>query len=155
MFNYYPDGYLVQLIREPVSWYSSIKARVLAGRGASLPIYQGLDPAVKAYVEQAKSIQYNLDEFAGRCILIDYDVLAKTTPSVMDGLLNVFGIRATQIATIPTFNSRPIGPNSSFRGIPYSREDILEAGELQILQDEALPAYAAVRKRARFSNDLQ
>jgi hypothetical protein len=154
MFNYYPDGYLIQLIRDPVSWYSSVKARVLAGRGADLAIYQGLDSAVKAYMEQAESINHNLDEFAVRCILIDYDALAKATASVMCGLLNMLRIRATEIAMIPTFNSRPIGPNSSFRGLPYSREDILEADELRILQDKALPAYAALRKRARFLDAL-
>ena len=152
IFGYYPDGYLVQLIREPLGWYSSVKARVVAGRArADLSIYQGLGPALEAYLEQAETIKHNLSEFGERCILIDYNAMVNGTQAVMKGLLEVLGVPPTEIAAIPTFNSRPVGPNSSFQGIPYTRDNILETYEVRLLEERALPAYAALRKQAQFS----
>jgi hypothetical protein len=151
MFSYYPDGYLVHVIREPVGWYSSVKARVVSGRArADLSIYQGLGHALQAYLDQADAFKHNLDQLGEKCILFDYDALVNATASVMNGLLEILNIRPTEIATVPTFNSRLIGPNSSFRGISYTRDTILDADELRLLKQSALPAYAELRKLARF-----
>ncbi len=65
-FTYYPDGYLVQLIREPITWYTSVKALQMGGRvKKDLAIYRGLDPAIKCYLDQAETMEENSVRVSG------------------------------------------------------------------------------------------
>jgi hypothetical protein len=142
-FGYYPDGYLVQIIREPVSWYRSVKAKP---REASAASGHDVDDAIEMYRQQAGTLEINLREFPGRCILLDYDQLVAEPAWHMDRLCARFGLENSAIAATPTFNGLPIGANSSFRDGGVPRESILSAGEIARLEREAMPIYEEVRR---------
>ncbi len=145
-FGYYPDGYLIQIIREPVSWYRSVKAKRLKASSGFLKDNRSVDDAIAIYRQQAATLEVNLREYPGRCFLLDYDELVAEPDLHMGRLCERFGLQHSAIAAEPTFNGLPIGPNSSFRDGRVSRESVLSASEMAQLEREAMPVYEKVRR---------
>lgn len=145
-FRYYPDGYLLQIIREPVSWYRSVKAKPRKATSTSPTKERSVEGAIEAYRQQAATFPGNLRQYPGRCLLLDYDELAAEPGLQMAKLFEHFGLEYADIATKTTFNGLTIGPNTSFRGGKVAREDILSAKEIAELEREAMPIYEDARR---------
>ena len=148
-FSYYPDGYLIQIIREPVSWYRSVKAKPRIRRpAASDPPTdkRGVWHAIEIYRQQGDTLEANLRNHPGRCILLDYDQLVADPSLHMARLCGQLGLEYSEIAAKATFNGHPIGPNSSFRNADVRPETILSAEEIARLEREAMPIYEEARR---------
>ena len=143
-FGYYPDGYLIQIIREPVAWYRSVRAKSLRGLPAaagSAKDKRSIDRAIEMYRQQGITLGDNLRKHPGRCFLLDYDKLVADPDSHMAGLCELLGLEYSEIASQATFNGLPIAPNTSFRNVPIPRESILSANEIHQIEREAIPIY--------------
>ncbi len=145
-FRYYPDGYLLQIVREPVSWYRSVKAKPRKAPLATPAKERSVEGAIEIYRQQAATFPVNLRRYPGRCLLLDYDALVAEPGAQMARLCERFGLEYSDIAAKTTFNGHPIGPNTSFRGGKVAREDVLSAEEIARLEQEAVPIYEEARR---------
>ena len=148
-FGYYPDGYLIQILREPVSWYRSVKAKPRKRSAQTSGFWidsRSLSFAIETYRQQAATLQANLQKYPRRCILLDYDHLAAEPGLHMNELCKQFGLEYSDMATKATFNGLPVQPNTSFRDGQSSRESILSASEIAVLEREVMPIYEEVRR---------
>lgn len=145
-FVYYPDGYLLQIIREPITWYRSVKAKPRKRTSASNDTYRSIDRAIDLYRQQGATLGDNLRKYPGRCLLLDFDQLAAEPALHMARLCEHIGLQYSDIAAGATFNGLPIGPNTSFRSGQVARENILSAKEIAKLEREALPVYEDARR---------
>jgi hypothetical protein len=143
-FGYYPDGYLIQIIREPVAWYRSVKAKPRK-RAGSPSRGRNIDEALEMYRRQGLSLADNLRRYPGRCILLDYDDLVSDPASHMAFLCAEFGLEYSEIASRATFNGFPIGANTSFRNSSVP-ESILSPSEIALVEREAGPTYKEARQ---------
>jgi hypothetical protein len=104
-FRIYPDGRLISILRDPLSWYTSA---------------QGRDPEaeVEGLLELWKrSAREMLDadrRFGERLFVVRFDELVLDTAATMRRLADFLGIDFDPQLAIPTFNGYPVGPNSSY-----------------------------------------
>jgi len=126
-FADYPDGRLIGIVREPVSWYASA-VRYMPER------YARVDRAVELWRQSALSLLEAREAYgAERVRLVNFERLVSDTRATMAELTDWLGIDLPPIATVPTFNTRPIRANSSF--------DVAGHGVLEEAahRDDALP----------------
>jgi hypothetical protein len=105
LFELYPDGRLISILRDPESWFSSA---------------QGRDPEAdpEALLELWKRSAHEMVEAKGRygdlVYVLRFDELVRDTEATMRPLAGFLGIEYDPILATPTFNSYPVGANSSF-----------------------------------------
>jgi Sulfotransferase family len=104
-FQLYPDGRLVSILRDPLSWFTSA---------------QGRDPGadVEALLEHWKRSTREMLEaerrYWERVSIVRFERLVLDTAATMRHLADVLGIDFDERLTTPTFNGYPVGPNSSY-----------------------------------------
>jgi Sulfotransferase family len=116
LFDMYPDGFLVSLVRDPRSWYASVSVGPLARK------WPDVHSGVKAW---RRSVQAALDareRFPERVLLLTYEQLVGDTERSMRWLAARIGLTMSPVLLTPTFNGRPIRANSSF---PVERHGVL------------------------------
>jgi hypothetical protein len=105
LFELYPDGRLISILRDPLSWYSSA---------------QGRDPEADSEVllelwKRSASEMLEADRrFGERVCVIRFDELLLDTAGTMRRLAGFLEIEFDPLLTIPTFNGFPVGANSSY-----------------------------------------
>jgi hypothetical protein len=105
LFELYPDGRLISILRDPLSWYSSA---------------QGRDPEADPETlldHWNRSAQEMLDahrRYGERFCVVRFDGLVLETEATMRRLADFLGIDFHPTLTTPTFNGYPVGANSSF-----------------------------------------
>jgi len=105
LFELYPDGRLISILRDPLSWYSSAQGR---DRGA--------DPD-KLLEHWRRSVQEILEadrRYGDRVCVVRFDELVLDTEAAMRRLADFLGIDFDPSLTSPTFNGYPVGANSSY-----------------------------------------
>jgi len=141
-FRYYPDGYLIHVLRDPLSWYDSVKARsdrLHRRQTEMLGIYRDLKSAVYWYGKQAAVFERNLDKYPGRVMLITYDSLVSDRERVMKNICRKVSIDYESLLLRPTFNCVTVGRNTSFRD--GKRRNELETHEVDEIQTHCLSIY--------------
>ena len=130
-FADYPDGRLIQIVRDPRTWYPSAKHH--GPRGG-----RECDPGeiLRPWCESAKAILRNRDRFGDKVIVLRFEDLVGRTEVTMRGLCLKLDIEFEPTLLRPTFNGRSIVANSSFEvtnpGVmiaPLSREKMLSEQE--------------------------
>lgn len=147
-FEVYPDGYLISLIREPKSWYSSMKRH--SKEFADIP------QTMKMWIESAQAMVRNKKEFGDKvCILRFEDLVANTSEAMHFLAEDLLGLMFNDVLLMPTFNKQPIKANTSFKveqfGVikdPISRAKTLNSEESKIIDDMAGGVYEATRDSA-------
>ena len=140
----YPDGYLISIVRSPLSWYPSI-ARLKGGkRGFSTKelIAAHWNNAVKAMFHEK---QRKFDQV----IVISFDDLVTKTELSMRLICGRIGIDYEDTLAVPTFNGKPIEANTSFEPItpgsvssaPTGRESFLSPEERAYVTQTCMPLY--------------
>jgi hypothetical protein len=105
LFELYPDGRLISILRDPLSWYTSA---------------QGRDPEAdpEALLELWKRSAREMVEAKGRygdqVFILRFDELVRDTEKTMRGLAGFLEIDFDPVLTTPTFNGYPVGANSSY-----------------------------------------
>ena len=145
----YPDGWLISILREPLSWYASVKQRALtdkkAKRSPKKRLYGGFDDIEAAYLDNIKAARDNAELFGDRFILLDYQTLVADTETTMQALAARIGLDWHSSLTRQTFNGMPIQPNTSFQHGSESRGSILTEEDVARISDGPMMAgYRAI-----------
>jgi hypothetical protein len=131
-FADYPDGRLISMIREPVSWYASAIGH--------LPDFYA-DPVASTedWRASAEAMLRALERHGPeRVLLISFERLVAETEASMRAIASWLGIAFTPELLVPTFNGRPIKADSSFK--------VETAGVLQDTLDRTAHVDDATRK---------
>lgn len=127
----YPDGRIVHLIRDPHSWYNSIKGLGKEGLPqGSYSHYCGLDQAVEAYRLFARMVKQNLAVWPEGILAVRFQDFARRPEAMMRVLAHWLGIEYSPVLLESTFNGMPIRPNTSF---PGQRSDLIGEREQERL----------------------
>jgi hypothetical protein len=105
LFEIYPDGRLISILRDPLSWYTSAHGRS-----------PDADPG--ELVELWKRSIAEMREASGRhrerVLIVRFEGLVLDTEATMRPVADFLAIDFDPQLTVPTFNRQPIGPNSSY-----------------------------------------
>jgi hypothetical protein len=145
-FEDYPDGRLIQIIRDPGGWYPSArkhKQSKLAGRDP--------DFVIGKWRETAESMLRNRGRYGDRVVILRFDDLVSRTEETMRALSRTLGIDYDPVLREPTFNGQPMRANSSFdvqrAGVisaPLTREKMLSQEERALIEKRCGALYAEV-----------
>jgi Sulfotransferase family len=157
LFELYPDGRLISILRDPLSWYTSAQ-----GRDPEAPP----EALLELWKRSAQEMIEAKGRYADQVLIVRFDELVRDTEGTMRGLADFLEIDYDPVLTTPTFNGYPVGANSSYEvrstGVvtdPVERyKEILSAeqrkrieGECEELYKEALGLVerrSASRRRA-------
>jgi Sulfotransferase family len=104
-FEAYPDGALVTLVRDPRAWYgSAVRHRRQ---------YEDLGAALELWRQSAEAALAAREGYGERAVVLTYEELVLEPESTMRRLAGQLGISWSPILLEPTFNGRPVRPNSS------------------------------------------
>jgi hypothetical protein len=135
-FECYPEGRLIQVVRDPRSWYPSARKHVQSGLAEKSPEF-----AADKWCGSARSMLRNRARFGDRVIILRFEDLIGLTEATMRALCGLLGIGYDPVLLEPTFNGQPMRANSSFEvdraGIidaPLSRERVLTGEERRMIE---------------------
>ena len=104
-FRIYPDGRLISILRDPLSWYASAQGRDPgADVGALLELWKR---SAREMIEAERS-------YRAQVSLVRFEELLLDTEGTMRRLAAFLEIDFDPLLTVPTFNGYPVGPNSSY-----------------------------------------
>jgi len=148
-FECYPDGRLIQIVRDPRTWYASLKNHTKSGAAR-------LDPqrAVNKWIRSATSIQRNKRQYSQRVIILSFEELVGQTDAAMRAVARELAIQYDQALLEPTFNGQTMKANSSFPveqvgliAAPLERGGSLSADEQQLVEQECRSLYENLAKQ--------
>jgi hypothetical protein len=105
LFDVYPDGRLISILRDPLSWFSSAQ-----GRDPGADVNTLLD----VWKRSAQEMLLAKRRYEERVCVVRFEELVLDTPATMRRLAGFLGIDFDARLTVPTFNGYPVGPNSSY-----------------------------------------
>jgi hypothetical protein len=105
-FSVYPDGRLISILRDPLSWFTSAKGRA-----------PGADPGtlLDIWKRSAREMLEARRRFGDGVAVVRFDELVLDTAGAMRRLAAWLAIQFDDRLLTPTFNGYPVGPNSSFQ----------------------------------------
>ena len=104
-FGIYPDGRLISILRDPLSWYTSAQGRDPEAAPEGL---------LELWKRSAREMIEAERRFGERVWVVRFDELLLDTAGAMGRLADWLGIDFDERLAIPTFNGYPVGPNSSY-----------------------------------------
>ena len=142
-FELYPDGRLISIIRDPLSWYTSAQGRDPEA---------DLESLLEAWKRSAQEMQRAAGEYGPKVRIVRFDELLLDTPAAMRGLAEFLEIDYDDILATPTFNGYPVGANSSYvvsqTGVvsdPLERyRELLDADQQRLINEECKELYEQV-----------
>jgi Sulfotransferase family len=142
-FASYPDGRLIQLIRDPRTWYPSAKHH-RQSEGDSRQLEDILQP----WLVSTESILRNKTRYGDKVVILRFEDLVADTEATMRQIANMIGIEYDPILLEPTFNGRSMRANSSFAvarsGViktPLNRDSMLSAEDRRLIESQGLALY--------------
>ena len=109
-FSTYPDGHLISIVRDPVTWWCSIKRHK--------PQYEDKTKAKSLWDLNISSIQRNQDSYRDKMFVLKFEHLLTNTENVMVSLCKRLGLKFEDQLLKPTHNSIDIKADSSFQ-VPH------------------------------------
>jgi hypothetical protein len=142
-FDSYPDGRIIQVIRDPKTWYPSAKSNEKSGLADKLP-----QEILSAWATSANSMLRNSAAYGEKVIIVRFEDLVGDTERTMRMLARELGIAYDPILSKPTFNGKSMRANSSFAventGLinePLSREGTLTHEERRLIEERCGELY--------------
>ena len=105
LFELYPDGRLISILRDPESWFTSAQGRDPAADPEAL---------LDLWKRSALEIVEAKERYPERVYVLRFDDLVRDTEKTMRGLAKSLEIDFDPVLTAPTFNGYPVGANSSY-----------------------------------------
>jgi hypothetical protein len=105
LFELYPDGRLISILRDPESWFTSAQ-----GRDPEAPPEALLD----LWKRSAREMVEAKGSDSKRVFVLRFDELVRDTEQTMRALAGFLGIDFDPVLVTPTFNGYPVGANSSY-----------------------------------------
>ena len=136
----YPDGRLISILRDPLSWFTSAQGRDPKADPATL---------LEVWKRSAREMLEAERRLGERFYVVRFEDLVLDTTGAMERLADWLEIDFDERLTVPTFNGYPVGPNSSFEtnetGVvtePVERYKQVLSGEQQaLIEDECGELY--------------
>jgi hypothetical protein len=104
-FAIYPDGRLISILRDPLSWYTSAQGRDPEAEPQAL---------LELWKRSAREMLEADRRFGERVCVVRFDELVLETANAMRRLADWLAIDFEPQLAAPTFNGYPVGPNSSY-----------------------------------------
>jgi hypothetical protein len=135
----YPDGYLISIIRSPLSWHPSF-VKLKGGT---------VEETAARWNSSTEAMFRERERNKNRVIVVKFDDVVKQTEATMRLICNRIGIDFDPILISPTFNLEPIRSNSVFatttpgvvNSAPAQRESLLSDTERNYLAAHCMPLY--------------
>ncbi len=144
-FQDYPDGRVIQVLREPKSWYAS------ASRHLKHPDHNDIEQQIDLWIRSAKSMQWLRAKYPEKVRIIRFEALLNDTGRIMKELCLFLGIEFNPVLLEPTFNFMPVCANSSFEaaapGVLPSAADrtaALSPAEKRFIDDRTREVYESI-----------
>jgi hypothetical protein len=106
-FRDYPEGRLISVIREPKSWFVSL-------RGRKPHVRVDPRPWMERWRRSADAALRNRELYAPRVHVLRFEHLVGDTEGAMRGIADFLGLPFHEVLTRPTFQGRDILANTSF-----------------------------------------
>lgn len=132
-FEVYGDGYLIQSLRHPVSWFASYASMLDWGTAKRS---SKIEAAIKEWRDSTQAIIRNRSEYGDRVIAFRFENLIRDAETTMRQISTKIGVDFNQCLTTPTFNKRPFGSNTYFGKPASGRVDSAVAERKPRLLDE-------------------
>jgi hypothetical protein len=142
-FELYPEGRLISILRDPLSWFSSAQGRD-----------PNADPAelIELWRKSANEMLRASRGFKEQVRIVRFDDLVLKTKDTMRGLAKFLEITFDPVLAEPTFNGYPVGANSSFAedrtGVisdPVERyKDVLSEEQIKLVSSKCEKLYEQV-----------
>jgi hypothetical protein len=104
-FGIYPEGRLISILRDPLSWFASAQGRDPEAAPEGL---------VELWKRSAREMLEAEGRFGEQVCVVRFDELVLDTAGTMRRLADWLGIDYDERLAVPTFNGYPVGPNSSY-----------------------------------------
>jgi len=105
LFELYPDGRLISILRDPLSWFTSAQGRDPEADPEAL---------LGLWKRSAQEMIEAKDRYGDRVFILRFDELVRQTDKTMRALARFLGIDYDPVLATPTFNGYPVGANSSY-----------------------------------------
>src|SRR5581483_4467522 len=149
-FDAYPDGRLIQIVRDPRSWYPSARNHLKSGFDNKTN-----EHVLGRWCVSAESMLRNKARYGNRVIILRFEDLVGRTEMTMRALARELGIAMHPLLLEPTFNGHVMRANSSFdvaqRGViaaPLARQEMLEENERRLIAERCGALYHRVLAEA-------
>jgi hypothetical protein len=149
-FSDYPDGLLIQILRDPETWYPSAKNHAQYGFAK-----KDAELILNRWRLSAESMLRNRRRFSDKVVIVRFEDLVGRTETTMRALAVRLGIDWDSILLTPTFNTTPMHANSSFAvessGMilaPLERASMLSAEERKLIDADCAELYRQVVEQA-------
>jgi hypothetical protein len=136
----YPDGKLISIIRDPITWYASARKHSLK--------YWHTGYAIKQWCESTKSSLELARQYPSQIRLVSYGQILTKPQETLRELTEFAGIEFHESLLTPTFLGKPVRPNSSFQvdstGLNrrmLEREKELQRSQVNKIRRMAWPLY--------------
>ena len=149
-FDAYPDGHLIAVLRSPPSWLASARGRQIKGA-------ENNDRLIAMWNRSAEEMIAAKAERPDSVSIIRFDDLVRNSEGVMRLLSRTLKLEYADVLTDPTFNSQPIGANSSYAGnnqggvisAPVDRhKEVLSNEDQELIAEQCGPLYDEAAKLA-------
>ena len=113
----YPDGRLVSIVREPVSWFASMRPHAAAFYPPGLRrVFADPEAAAERWLASTSAAVAARDAYGGRVLILRFEHLVTDVENSVASVERWLDIPRAASDLRPTFNLRPVTPDSSFEG---------------------------------------
>lgn len=109
LFEDYPEGFLISIIRNPRSWFAS-------ARRHEAQAYGDVKVSTDLWIESTMAALRNLNDYPGHVLLLHFDDIIQNTEVTMRKVCAAAGLTYEPSLVSPSFNGLPLRPNTSFPG---------------------------------------
>ena len=140
----YPDGYLISIIRSPLSWHPSfVKLK------GDAPGFSEVKNTAARWSASTESMFRERERNRERTIVLKFDDVVKNTEATMRLICGRIGLDFHESLVKPTFNGEIMASNSVFgattpgvvTSAPAQRESLLSDAERDYLTAHCMPLY--------------
>jgi len=149
-FEIYPDGRLVQIIRDPRTWFPSAKNH----RTTRLRD-KATEEILAEWRKSAGTMLENKAKYGNRVVVLRFEDLVGRTEQTMRALADELQIAWADSLLTPSFNGEPVRANSSFSveraGVittPLDRAAMVSEAERKLVDETCLGLYETAAAKA-------
>ena len=140
----YPDGYLISILRSPLSWHPSF-----VRLKAETPEFSAIDVTAARWSQSTEAMFRERERNKNRVIVLKFDDLVNNTEATMRVVCGRIGLEFHPSLVSPTFNWEPMASNSIFGATrpgvvtvePAQRDSLLSDAARDHLNEHCMPLY--------------
>lgn len=136
-FRDYPDGRLISLVREPVSWFASARPHAQAFYPPGLRrVFSDGEAAAQRWLASTSAALRARDAYGDRVLILRFERLVTELDSSIAVVARWLDIPRAPLDLQPTFNLRPVAGDSSFEPGQVARVSTAPTDRTALVSDE-------------------